>query len=220
MITSPGSNEYFNAISHLIGTILSLAALIVLVTFSALEGKAVHIIAFSIYGTSLFLSMLGSCLLHFFLLFDKYKRVFGVLDHTAIYILIAGTYTPFCLVTIRGGLGWTLFGIIWGLAIFCITLKAIFFAKIPPIVSNISYLLMGWLVFPFIGPIYQQLGFEASVWMAVGGICYSIGAVIFALAKPNPFPPFFGSHEIWHVAVLLGNASFFWVMLRYVLPLA
>ncbi|MBI5838594.1 MAG: hemolysin III family protein [Chloroflexi bacterium] len=218
MISAPDSNEYFNSISHLIGAILSISALAVLVTLSAIAHKPAHVIGFAIYGASLFLSFLFSCLLHFFLLFGKYLRVFGVLDHDAIYLLIAGTYTPFCLTIFNGATGWLLFGIIWSLAIFFITLKSIFFTKISVLLSNISFLLMGWLIIFLIEPIYIQLGMGAILLLLAGGLSYTIGALIFAFGRPNPFPPLFGSHEIWHLAVLLGNAIFFLVMLFYVLP--
>ena len=217
-ISASDSNEYFNSISHLIGAILSISALVVLVTLSAINNKPAHVIGFSIYGTSLFLSLLFSCLLHFFLLFGKYLRVFGILDHNAIYLLIAGTYTPFCLVIFSGATGWVLFGIIWSLAVFFITLKSIFFERISVLMSNISYLLMGWIVVFLIGPVYTQLGMEAISLLLAGGLFYTIGAFIFASGKPNPFPPYFGSHEIWHVCVLAGNATMFLVMLFYVLP--
>ena len=217
-ISASDSNEYFNSISHLIGAILSISALVVLVTLSAINDKPVHVIGFSIYGTSLFLSLLFSCLLHFFLLFGKYLRVFGILDHNAIYLLIAGTYTPFCLVIFSGATGWVLFGVIWSLAVFFITIKSIFFEKISVLMSNISYLLMGWIVVFLIGPVYTQLGMEAISLLLAGGLFYTIGAFIFASGKPNPFPPYFGSHEIWHVCVLAGNATMFLVMLFYVLP--
>jgi hypothetical protein len=111
LISASDSNEYFNAISHLIGTILSISALAVLVTLAAIDHKPAQVIGFAIYGTSLFLSFFFSCLLHFFLLFGKYLRVFGILDHNAIYILIAGTYTPFCLTIFSGATGWILFGV-------------------------------------------------------------------------------------------------------------
>ena len=113
LISSSDSNEYFNSISHLIGAILSISALAVLVTLASIDHKPVHVISFAIYGTSLFLSFLFSSLLHFFLLFKKYLRVLGVLDHNAIYLLIAGTYTPFCLAILNGATGWVLFGVIW-----------------------------------------------------------------------------------------------------------
>lgn len=217
-ISSSDSNEYFNSISHLIGAILSISALAVLVTLAAIDGKPAHVIGFAIYGTSLFLSLLFSCLLHFFLLFGKYLRVFGVLDHSAIYLLIAGTYTPFCLTIFNGATGWVLFGVIWSLAVFFITLKSIFFGRISVLMSNISFLLMGWLIVFLIGPIHAQLGMGAILLLIAGGLSYTIGALIFAYGRPNPFPPYFGSHEIWHVCVLAGNAMMFLVMLFYVLP--
>ncbi|HEY9151665.1 MAG TPA: hemolysin III family protein [Anaerolineales bacterium] len=218
LISSSDSNEYFNSISHLIGAILSISALAVLVTLAAMEHKPAHVIGFAIYGAGLFLSFLFSCLLHFFLLFKKYLRVFGILDHNAIYILIAGTYTPFCLTIFSGATGWILFGTIWSLAIFFITLKSIFFTKISVLMSNISYLSMGWVIIFLIGPIYKQLGMGAILLLIAGGLCYTIGALILANGKPNPFPPYFGTHEIWHICVLAGNTFMFLVMLFYVLP--
>ncbi|GAB1469157.1 hemolysin III family protein [Chloroflexota bacterium] len=218
LISAPDSNEYFNAISHLIGAILSISALAVLVSLAAIAGKPAHVVGFSIYGLSLFLSFLFSALLHFFLLFNKYLRVFGILDHNAIYILIAGTYTPFCLTIFSGATGWLLFGVIWSLAVLFITLKSIFFTKIPVWMSNFSFLLMGWIIVFLIGPIYNQLGITALALLTAGGLCYTVGALIFAHGKPNPFPPYFGNHEIWHVCVLAGNAFMFLVMLWYVLP--
>jgi len=214
----PQTTTKIIAISHLIGAILSVSALAVLVTLAAMDHKPALVIGFAIYGTSLFLSFLFSCLLHFFLLFGKYLRVFGILDHSAIYILIAGTYTPFCLTIFSGATGWVLFGVIWSLAVFFITLKSIFFTKISVWLSNISFLLMGWIVIFLIGPIYKQLGAEAMSLLLAGGLCYTVGAVIFGSGKPNPFPPHFGNHEIWHVCVLAGNTFMFLVMLFYVLP--
>ena len=218
MISSPDSNEYVNAISHLIGAILSVTALVLLVTLAALEGKWLHIIGFSIYGTGLLLSFIASALLHFFLLFGGYRRVFGILDHCAIYLLIAATYTPFCLTVVQGASGWVLFAIVWSLAVFFITIKAVFFAQIPVAVSQASYILMGWLVAFFIYPIYTRLGLGAIALMGLGGLCFTLGAISFAFGRPNPRPPYFGNHEIWHLAVLLGNIVFFFVMLWYVLP--
>ena len=218
MISSPDSNEYFNSISHLVGAILSISALAVLVSLAAVAGKPAHVVGFAIYGVSLFLSFLFSVLLHFFLLFNKYLRVFGILDHNAIYILIAGTYTPFCLAVLSGATGWVLFGIIWSLAVFFITLKSVFFAKIPIWMSNASFLLMGWIIVFLIGPIYRELGTGALSLLVAGGLCYTVGALIFARGKPNPFPPYFGNHEIWHTCVLAGNTFMFLVMLWYVLP--
>jgi hemolysin III len=218
MISAPDSNEYVNALSHLLGAILSISGMVVLITLAAQEGKTAHVVGFAIYGTTLFLVFLASCLLHFFLLFGRYLRVFGVLDHCAIYLLIAGTYTPFCLTLLHGALGWLLFGTVWSLAVFWIVIKAVFFTRMSDTVSNISYISMGWLVIFFIVPLYTQLGLNAILLIFAAGLVYTLGAISFQLGKPNPFPPYFGNHEIWHIAVMAGSALFFCVMLFYVLP--
>ncbi|MDZ4717931.1 MAG: hemolysin III family protein [Roseiflexaceae bacterium] len=218
MISSIDSNEYVNAISHLIGAILSISALVILVTLAVQHQNWTNVISFSIYGISMLLSFIASCLLHFFLLFGIYKRVFGILDHCAIYLLIAGTYTPFCLTIFDGVMGWVLFGLIWSLAIFFIVIKAVFFTKLSMLLSNGSYLLMGWLVVFFLFPIYTRLGLSAIALMTIGGLFYTVGAIIFARGIPNPWPPYFGNHEIWHVAVLLGNIMFFVVLLLFIVP--
>lgn len=218
MISSPDSNEYVNALSHLLGAILSISVIAVLVTLAAYEQKWMHLVGFAVYGTTLFLSFLASSILHFFLLFGRYNRVLGILDHCAIYLLIAGTYTPFCLTLFSGAAGWILFGVVWSLAVFWIVLKSIFFQRMSTVVSNISYVSMGWLVVFFFGPIYTQLGLGAILLMVGAGLLYTVGVLIFARGWPNPFPPFFGTHEIWHLAVLAGNALFFCVLLWYVLP--
>lgn len=218
MISAPDSNEYVNALSHLLGAILSVSATAVLVTLAAQAGKWAHLVGFAVYGTTLFLSFLASCILHFFLLFGRYKRVLGILDHCAIYLLIAGTYTPFCLTLFDGAVGWLLFGIVWSLAVFWIVVKAIFFVQMSSLLSNLSYISLGWIVIFFIYPIYTQLGIGAIILMIAAGLVYTVGAVSFQRGTPNPFPPYFGNHEIWHLAVLLGSALFFCVMLLYVLP--
>lgn len=220
MISAPDSNEYVNALTHLLGAILSVSATAVLVTLAARDQKWAHLVGFAVYGTTLLLSFLASCMLHFFLLFGRYKRVLGILDHCAIYLLIAGTYTPFCLILFGGATGWLLFGIIWSLAVFWIVLKAVFFVRMSSFISNLSYISMGWLVIFFIYPIYTQLGIGAILLMIGAGVVYTIGAVSFAHGTPNPFPPYFGNHEIWHVAVLIASGLFFCVMLFFVLPYA
>lgn len=220
MISSPDSNEYVNALSHLLGAVLSISAIAVLITLAAMEEKWLHLIGFAVYGTTLFLSFLASTLLHFFLLFGRYRRVLGILDHCAIYLLIAGTYTPFCLTLFAGPAGWTLFGVIWSLAAFWIVLKAVFFVRMPSLVSNISYVSMGWIVVFLLAPISRALGPGAILLMLGAGLLYTVGVVIFARGWPNPFPPYLGTHEIWHLAVLAASGLIFSVMLFYLLPYA
>ena len=218
LISNPTSNEFFNSISHLIGTILSLAGMIVLIVFSALDSKWLHLVAFAIYGTTLFLSMLASTILHFNLLFNRYIRTLGILDHCAIYLLIAGTYTPYCLVLLNGWIGWTIFGVIWSIAIFNITIKSIFFEKIPGFLSTASYIMMGWMIVFVVYYIYLLLPASALIILFSGGFCYTVGAVIFTRNRPDPWPPYFGSHEIWHLMVILGNLAMFLVQILYILP--
>jgi hemolysin III len=218
MISSEHANEGFNAISHLVAALIALAGLVLLIVFSAIQQKWIHLISFSIYGATVFISMTMSSILHFFLWFKKFHKVFGILDHSAIYLLIAGTYTPFCLVIVRGGLGWTIFGIIWGLAALNIIIKSIYFTKVPLWFSMGGYLAMGWLSVALIHSVYSKLGFLAVFWILLGGLFYTIGAVIFITEKPNFFPGKFANHELWHVLVMLGNITFLGTMFSYVLP--
>jgi hemolysin III len=218
LISSLDSNEYFNSISHLLGAILTLAAVIILIVFSVRDHKWLHLISFAIYGATLLLSMIASCLLHFFLLFNRYKRRLAIFDHCAIYAFIAGTYTPFCVVVLHNTLGWVILGAIWGLAILNITLKIIFFLQFSKSLSQISYMAMGWLGVVPIYCMYLRLNIWAPLLIMAAGVIYTLGAAVFFHGKPNPFPPHFGNHEIWHVSVLLGNATLFCVMLFFVLP--
>jgi len=218
MISSLKSNEYFNSISHLIGAILAIIGTTVLIVFSAHDEKWLHLTTFAVYGTTLFLSLLASSLLHFFLLHDKYIRTLGILDHNAIYLLIAGTYTPIALVVLDGTLGWSLFALIWGLAVFNITIKSIFFDKMGKKFSTVGFILMGWPAIFFAFPLYRALGGVALGVMVVAGLVYTLGARVFMTGRPDPLPPFFGSHEIWHVAVLIGHGMLFAYMFLFVLP--
>jgi len=219
LVSSENSNEGFNAISHILAAVLGLAGLVLLVVFSAIQQKWLHLVSFSIYGTTVVVSMTLSGLLHFFLWFRKYYRIFAILDHSAIYLLIAGTYTPFCLVVVGGWVGWTVFGIIWGLAILNIVLKSVFFSTMPLWVSMVGYLSMGWLSLAMVYSVYIRLGLSAILLLLLGGFFYTVGAVIFIREKPNPFPGKFGNHEIWHIMVMLGNLTFLLMMFIYVLPL-
>lgn len=202
--------EIANAITHGIGAILSVVALVFLIVNATKFGNFWHIISFSVYGTTLVLLYLFSTLLHSFQQ-QKIKRVFEILDHTAIYLLIAGTYTPFLLVTLHGPLGWTLFGIVWGLALVGIVFKA-FFVKRFIVLSTLFYLLMGWIIIFAIKPLYESLPFYGMFWLVLGGILYTLGT-IFYIWRRIPY-----HHAIWHVFVLFGSASHFFAIMFYVLP--
>ncbi len=218
MISSLGSNEYVSSISHLIGAILAFAGTTLLIVLSAQAGKWVHLVSFSIYGLTLFLSMMASCLLHFNLLFDRYYRLLGIFDHNAIFLLIAGSYTPMALAVFGGPMGWGLFTLIWGLAAFNITIKSIFFARMGKHLSTLTFVLMGWPAIFYIWPLYQKLGIHAIFVLIAAGITYTIGAFSFTFHKPDPFPPYFGNHEIWHICVLIGNSLIFYLMYAHILP--
>jgi len=218
MISSPDSNEYVNTISHLIGAFLACSVVTLLIILASLEHKWLLTVSFAVYGVTLFTSLIVSCLLHLYLLVGIYKRILGILDHCAIYLLIAGTYTPLCLTIVRGMVGWLVLSSIWSLALVFSVIKVCYFVRIPPVLSILSYLMLGWLAVLLLPPIARALGRDATLLIGCGGLLYSLGALIFAHGKPNPRPPYFGSHEIWHLAVLAGHAVFAGVMLLFVLP--
>jgi len=199
--------ERFNSISHLIGAVLALAGAAVLVTFAAMNGDVRRIISFSVYGFTLFLLYLISTLYHS--LRGPAKPIFQILDYQAIYLLIAGTYTPFTLVTLKGALGWWMFGAIWGLAAFGIVLDALP-RKGTRVVPIIIYLVMGWLCLFALNPILAAMPPAGFRWLLAGGIFYTTGIVFFILDHWYP-----RCHGIWHLFVLAGSASHYFAILFY-----
>ncbi|HAL87137.1 MAG TPA: hemolysin [Deferribacteraceae bacterium] len=202
--------------SHLAGALMSVAALTVLVVLSAMNATAWHIVSFSVYGSAMILLYAASAAYHLIPLNEKGTRILKKLDHVMIFMMIAGTYTPFCLVPLRGGWGWTIFGIVWGFAVVGVFFK-LFYINAPRFLSTSIYLAMGWISIVAIYPIVKNIPAGGVIWLASGGVLYSIGAVIYALKKPNPWPGVFGFHEIWHIFVLAGSFCHFMVMLLYVL---
>jgi len=217
LITSEESNELFNSILHIISAVLAIAGMIVLIVFSAILGNNLKVVTFSVYGASLILTFVFSSILHMFLAFRSYHRVFGILDHDAIYVLIAGTYTPFSLVVVGGTAGLVMFLIIWALAALNIVLKSVFFARMGKTFSMVGYIVMGWISVTMVYFIYLKLGLIAILMMLLGGILYTAGSIVFATEKPKLFKNF-GSHELWHLMVSLGSLCFYFIMLFYVLP--
>jgi hemolysin III len=199
--------EFFNTISHGFGLLLSIPALVLLVVFASIYGDAWHIVSFSIYGTSLVLLYLASTLYHG-VSNRVLKKKLNVLDHAAIYLLIAGTYTPFLLVILRGAWGWSLFGVIWGIAVIGIALKIFISGKLK-IVSAITYVLMGWIVIIAIKPLINNLETGGLWWLFAGGICYTVGA-IFYVWKKIPL-----NHGIFHLFVLGGSFAHWWAVFFY-----
>lgn len=189
------------------GIALGVAALIVLVTPSLGRGDPSRVAAFSIYAGSLMFLYLASTLYH--AVRGRAKIVLQRLDHIGIYLLIAGSYTPFTLVVLRGPGGWTLFWIVWALALCGITLSAIFGPRVR-VISYVLYLLMGWLAVVVAVPLVRALSPPGAIWMLAGGVAYTGGFVLFTMRSLRH------NHEIWHVLVLLGSLCHFIVLALYV----
>ena len=202
------NGEWFNSISHLIGTVAATIGSTVLVVLAIRQGDPWKIVSFSIYGTALVLLYVLSTLYHS--LSGKAKHIFRKLDHYAIYLLIAGTYTPFTLVTLRGIWGWSLFIIIWGLAVLGIVLDSLprEGKRIFPVVI---YLLMGWLALIALDPLLRVLPLTGLAWLVAGGLCYTVGIIFYALDKRLRH-----AHGVWHLFVLAGSLSHYLAILFYV----
>lgn len=193
--------EIFNSITHGIGTLLSIAALVLLVIFAAIKGNVWHVVSFSVFGTTLILLYLSSTLYHSFTKI-KIKNLFARFDHAAIFLLIAGTYTPFLLTALRGALGWTLFGIIWSVAIAGIVIRSIYLTKFRKLMVGL-YLAMGWMFVVAIGPMMKNLPGISIIFLFLGGLMYSLG-VIFYVWRNLKY-----GHGIWHLFVLAGSIMHF-----------
>ncbi len=197
--------EIMNAITHGVGAVLSIAALVILIVMSAIKGTPWHVVSFTIYGITLLILYTESTLYHS-LPGKKVKRLFRKFDHMSIYILIAGTYTPFCLTILRGYIGWTIFGIVWGSTILGIVLKAFFVGK-KEILSTLLYIVMGWLIIIAIKPMYLSMTFKGFIFLVAGGLAYTFGAFFFI--KDN----IKYNHGIWHLFVMAGSVFHFFSVL-------
>ncbi|MFH1533171.1 MAG: hemolysin III family protein [Pseudomonadota bacterium] len=206
------SEEIANSVTHGIGAALAVAALSILVTCAGLFGDAWRVVGFSIYGASLVLLFLFSTLYHAFQN-PRLKTVFRVLDHAAIFLLIAGSYTPLTLVTLRGAWGWTLFGVIWGIAVIGIV-TTVAFLNAPRWLTALIYVCMGWLAIIAIKPLIAALPTGGMVLLAAGGLSYT-GGVVFYVWERLPF-----NHAVWHLFVLGGAACHYFCMMFYVLPMS
>lgn len=209
-------NEPISCLTHFIGFLLSIAGLVLLVVLAVRHGRVIHVVGFSIFGTGLILLYLTSTLYHFVSVTHQAKKIFQAMDHCMIYILIASTYTPIVLVLSSQGWGWTMFGIIWTLALTGILLKVIRRNK-KTWFDTVLYIGMGWLVvliFPILLSTFPLLGIG---WLALGGVLYTLGVIFFALDRLYPSPRLFGMHEIFHLFVMAGSFAHFWFMLKYVL---
>jgi len=199
--------ERFNSITHLAGSVIALGGAVALVIVAA-GGDARRLTALSIYGASLFILYLSSTMYHS--LRGPAKRVFHVLDHCSIYILIAGTYTPLTLVTLRGVWGWSLFAVIWLLAVIGITKDAVFHGRFR-VVSVLLYVAMGWLAVVAFAPLRQALPPEAIRWLIAGGIVYTAGIAFFAMSKRVPY-----THGVWHLFAIGGSVCHYVLIWRFI----
>ncbi len=197
--------EIFNSVTHGVGAGLAVAATVLLIVRAVLyapaDGRGFYVTSFAIFGASLVVLYLMSTLYHALTPYGA-KKVFAIFDHSSIYLLIAGTYTPFCLTTLRGSVGWVLFGIIWGLAIAGMTFYAIFGSRMR-ILSAITYVLMGWLVVFAFKPMVQNLNPLSLKLVLAGGVAYTVGCIFYALKKIK------WMHCIWHIFVMFGSILHF-----------
>ncbi|HEY0655815.1 MAG TPA: hemolysin III family protein [Chryseosolibacter sp.] len=193
--------EIANAITHGIGTGLSIAALVLLAIVSAIEGTASHVIGFTIFGATLVILYLASTLYHS-MSNEKVKRLFRKFDHMSIFLLIAGTYTPFCLTALPGWVGWTVLSIVWACAITGIVMKAFHTGKFEGL-STFLYVVMGWLIIPAIKPLYDSVSFQTFLLLILGGVFYTSGTFFFVKDNNRYY------HSIWHLFVLAGSTLHF-----------
>ena len=202
--------EKINIISHATGFILSIVAFVLLVMHASLHGDVWQIVSFSIFGASLII-LYGASTLYHSAKNPLLRNKLNIIDHASIYVLIAGTYTPFTLVTLKGTIGWVIFGISWGLALTGIILKLFFTGKYD-LISTITYVFMGWVIVFAIKPLIHHLPFEGLLWLFAGGISYTIGAILYSIKKIK------FNHAVFHILVLIGSFCHFVSVFFYVLP--
>lgn len=203
-------NEVLNAVTHGIGFGLSIAGLVILLIKGARLDSPIHIISYAIYGSMMILLFLFSTLFHS-LMFTRAKKVFQVFDHTSIFLLIAGSYTPFCLLSIQGWLGWTLFILIWLLAISGIVYKSLTLHKKVTVskISTLIYIIMGWLCVIAFKPLIASLGFWGTFLLTSGGVSYTVGALFYSIKSVRFM------HVVWHLFVMLGAGLMYFSVLWF-----
>ncbi|MDK8194656.1 hemolysin III family protein [Paenibacillus sp. UMB7766-LJ446] len=203
--------EVANAVTHGIGAALSVAALVLLIVFSSMKGTAWHVVSFTIYGITMLLLYTSSTLVHAWK-DGKVKDLFEIFDHSSIYLFIAGSYTPLLFIAVRGTLGWSLFGVIWAIALLGVIFKA-FFTKKFLFMSTIFYIAMGWLIIIAWQPLVAAIPAGGIVLLVAGGLMYTLGT-LFYVWRGFPY-----HHAIWHLFVLAGSILHFFMVLIYLTPL-
>lgn len=210
------TDEFYNSLISGFGAFLALIGSYLLISNSVHEHKIWHIVGFSVYGITLFNLFLASALHHGVNGSEKTDHLLRKLDYYAIFLMIAGSFTPICLILFRDTLGWSVLGLVWTVSILGILLQ-IFFPNLPKWLSTGLYIGIGWLGVLLAKPIYLLLP-QVLTLLIVGGLFFTLGAIIYFFEKPNPFPGKFGFHEIWHLFVLAGAASHYFIMYFFLLP--
>ena len=204
-----------SGLTHFIGIILSIIGTIVLLTRNDDPFTIYHATSFFVFGFSMTLLYTISTLYHWLPLSEKNLVIVRKIDHIMIFVFIAASYTPVCLITLRESWGWVIFGIVWGLTIAGFFLK-IFWINAPRFLYTSIYLVMGWIIVAAILPLSKVMSSQGLLWLALGGVFYSSGAVIYAMKKPDPLPNVFGFHEIFHLFIMAGSFCIFWMIYKYV----
>jgi hemolysin III len=208
--------EPANSLTHLVGAVLSVVALVVLLVLAA--GDPVRVTSFAIYGASLVVLYTASTLLHAVRARPEVLRRLRIFDHAAIFVLIAGTYTPITLISLRMVApvwGWTLFATAWGFALLGVLFKVAWIGA-PRWLSVVLYVALGWMAALAIAPMTQAFDVGALGWLFGGGLAYTLGAVVYATRRPDPWPRVFGFHALWHLFVLLGSICHFVMVLKHI----
>ncbi|HEX7356216.1 MAG TPA: hemolysin III family protein [Ignavibacteriaceae bacterium] len=204
-----------NGFTHFIGVIFSIVATLVLIIKSSDSQTLIGVLSLTVFSVSMILLFTASTLYHWLKLSEEGTKRLRKADHIMIFIYIAATYTPICIIVLRGNTGVILLFAVWLVAIMGVIIK-LFWMNAPRWLSTFIYVLMGWLAVIVIYPLFNSLQLNALLWLFAGGFFYTTGAIIYAIKKPDPYPGLFGFHEIFHVFVLLGTISHFWLMYNYI----
>ncbi len=207
--------EPVNGLTHFIGILLAVACTVLLLMRTTPAVSFLHAVTFSVFGVGMFLLYTFSTLYHWLPLSGKKLELFRKIDHIMIFVFIAASYTPVCLITLRGVWGWSILTGVWVVAVAGFFLK-IFWLNAPRFLYTFIYVLMGWTIIIAIWPLTKVLPGAGFFWLGLEGVFYTVGAVIYALKKPDPFPKVFGFHEIFHVFIILGSLAQFWLLYRYI----
>ena len=211
-------NEPMSSLTHLFGVLLSIAATVLMIVAAVRHGTAWHVVSFSVFGASLILLYLASTVYHSIPKSHRLKKTFQRIDLSLIFVLIAGSYMPILLVPMRGVWGWTIFGVVWGVALIGVVIQ-IFKIKHKYWVDVVLYLSMGWIVMIALPILLKTLSPISFAWLLIGGVAYTIGVIFLALDRVVPRSRWFGMHEIFHVFVLAGSFSHFLLMYKYIVYL-